>query len=322
MYPDRVRNIIDLYRKNHVEYHWIQEDREEQKVLSVMLGIIVLTLSFLSISLHLPNANAQNNDNTINLQNQSIADKVTIVKVLAKSLGQSLNNSAAHLKVTSMLPEVGNAQYADKINSSLHGIANDVDVAKRNIADAILKADDDFAGISFLLPNGDMYMQEPYWRQLNLTQNNFAFRDYHKGAIETKDAFLGNMIVSKATGKRVSVIAVPIHSDKDGSLIGVWNGALEFSVFDRYLQSLHPLNIERIVYVDSQGQKVADSDSQLSKTPESFANLQSFKDAISGKSGYNIEVVNDTKMFVGYSPAKILSNTWTVLLMEPYSQVQ
>jgi hypothetical protein len=70
------------------------------------------------------------------------------------------------------------------------------------------------------------------------------------------------------------------------------------------------------------GQKVADSDSQLSKTPESFANLQSFKDAISGKSGYNIEVVNDTRMFVAYSPAKILSNTWTVLLMEPYSQVQ
>ena len=66
---------------------------------------------------------------------------------------------------------------------------------------------------------------------------------------------------------------------------------------------------------------MADSDSQLSKTPESFANLQSFKDAISGKSGYNIEVVNDTKMLVGYSPAKILSNTWTVLLMEPYSQV-
>ncbi len=57
-----------------------------------------------------------------------------------------------------MLPQVGNAKYADKINSSLHGIANDIDIEKRNIADAILKADDDFAGISFLLPNGDMYI--------------------------------------------------------------------------------------------------------------------------------------------------------------------
>ena len=50
------------------------------------------------------------------------------------------------------------------------------------------------------------------------------------------------MIVSKATGKRVSVIAMPIYSDKNGSLIGVWDGALEFRVFDRFLQSLHPLN--------------------------------------------------------------------------------
>ena len=84
-----MHNIIDLYRKNHVEYHWTKEDREEQKVLSVILGITVLTLSFLSISpyiLHLPNANAQNNDNTINLQNQSKADKVTIAKVLANKL--------------------------------------------------------------------------------------------------------------------------------------------------------------------------------------------------------------------------------------------
>ena len=299
------------------------------KVLYVMLGIVIVsTLSFLSISsyvFYLPNANAQKNDNDtiINLhQNQSIADKVTVVKVLANSLGQSLNNSAAHLKVTSMLPEVGNAQYANKINSSLHGIAKDVDVAKRKIADAILKADDDFAGISFLLPNGDIYMQEPYWRQLNLTENNFAFRDYYKGAISTKDAFLGNMIVSKASGKRVSVISVPIYSEKNGSLIGIWYGALDFSVFDRFLQSLHPLSIERIVYVDSHGQKVADSNSHLSKTPESFANLQSFKDAISGKSGYKIEVVNNTKMYVAYSPTKILSNTWAVLLLEPYSQVQ
>jgi hypothetical protein len=195
-------------------------------------------------------------------------------------------------------------------------------IAKRNVAKTILNSDDDFAGISFLLPNGDMYMMEPNWRQLNLMQNNFAFRDYHKGAIETKEAFLGNMIVSKATGKRVAVLAVPILSHKNGSLIGVWNGALEFTVFERFLQSLHPLNFERLVYVDSQGQKVADSNLKLSKSAESFANLQSFKDATSGKTGYTIEALNGTKMLVAFAPAKILSNTWTVLLMQPVSQVK
>ena len=293
-------------------------------VISVIVCIIISTISLVSVSsyvFHPTNVNAQNNE-TINIQNQSLSDKITIVKVLAHSLAQSLNDSAGYLKVTSTIPEVANAKYADKINSSLHGIPEEVDITKRNIAEGILKADDDFSGISFLLPNGDMYMQEPYWRQLNLTQNNFAFRDYHKGAIETKDTFLGNVIVSLATGKRVAVISVPILSDQNGSLIGIWMGALDFSKFDRWLQLLHPFINERIVYVDSVGQKVADSNSQFSKIPESFMNLKSFKDASFGKSGYNIEVVNDTKMFIAYSPVKILSNTWTVMLMEPESEVR
>ena len=293
-------------------------------VISVIVCIIISTISLVSVSsyvFHPTNVNAQNNE-TINIQNQSLSDKITIVKVLAHSLAQSLNDSAGYLKVTSTIPEVANAKYADKINSSLHGIPKEVDITKRNIAEGILKADDDFSGISFLLPNGDMYMQEPYWRQLNLTQNNFAFRDYHKGAVETKDTFLGNVIVSLATGKRVAVISVPILSDQNGSLIGIWMGALDFSKFDRWLQLLHPFINERIVYVDSVGQKIADSNSQLSKIPESFMNLQSFKDASFGKSGYNIEVVNDTKMFIAYSPVKILSNTWTVMLMEPESEVR
>ena len=293
-------------------------------VISVIVCIIISTISLVSVSsyvFHPTNVNAQNNE-TINIQNQSLSDKITIVKVLAHSLAQSLNDSAGYLKVTSTIPEVANAKYADKINSSLHGIPKEVDITKRNIAEGILKADDDFSGISFLLPNGDMYMQEPYWRQLNLTQNNFAFRDYHKGAVETKDTFLGNVIVSLATGKRVAVISVPILSDQNGSLIGIWMGALDFSKFDRWLQLLHPFINERIVYVDSVGQKVADSNSQLSKIPESFMNLQSFKDASFGKSGYNIEEVNDTTMFIAYSPVKILSNTWTVMLMEPESEVR
>jgi len=59
--------------------------------------------------------------------------------------------------------------------------------------------------------------------------------------------------------------------------------------FSKSLQSANLTNSdERIVYVDQQGQKVADSDSQLLSRPntqsESFADLQSFKKAINGQS--------------------------------------
>lgn len=293
-------------------------------IFIVFVVIILSAVSLLSMSLNVIQPfviYAQNND-TIKFQNQSISNQITTVKILSDSLAQSLNSSAALLKVTSTLPEVANAKFVDKMNSTIRGITNDVDIAKRNVANAILKADDDFTSISFLLPNGDMYMQEPYWRQLNLSQGNFAFRDYFKGAVETKDAFLADVIESKATGKRQANIAVPIYSNQNGSLIGVWMGPLDFSVFDRSLQSLYTSDTGRIVYVDSKGQKISDSNTQVSKIPEQFTNLQSFRDASSGKTGYNFEVVNGTNMLIAYSPVKILSNTWTVLLMEPESQIQ
>jgi hypothetical protein len=59
---------------------------------------------------------------------------------------------------------------------------------------------------------------------------------------------------------------------------------------------------ERLVYVDQQGQKIADSSSQSSSllpnntaiSNESFADLQSFKNAINGESGTIKEIINDT----------------------------
>jgi hypothetical protein len=55
---------------------------------------------------------------------------------------------------------------------------------------------------------------------------------------------------------------------------------------------------------DQHGQKVSDSEKQLSNKIESFANLQSFKSAMTGKLGSNAETINGTKMYVAYSPVK------------------
>ena len=41
--------------------------------------------------------------------------------------------------------------------------------------------------------------------------------------------------------------------------------------------------------------------------------LQSFKDVIAGKSGYNIEKINDKDMLIVYAPVKFKSTTWGVL---------
>jgi hypothetical protein len=171
------------------------------------------------------------------------------------------------------------------------------------------------------MPNGNIYIAEPYPRQQILTINNFAFRDYFQGAVKTHNTHLGNVIISASSGQSQALIAVPVYSEKHNStLIGIWSVGIDFHILNKELQSLNLPAGERAVYVDHNGQKIADSDVKSSNKPESFANLQSFKNAINGKSGSNIEdITNGTttsKMLVDYDPVKEFQNTCAVLLIQ------
>jgi hypothetical protein len=223
------------------------------------------------------------------------------------------------------LPQVKNVSYASSISSELHGIPRLLDIEKRKVAQDILASDKDLQLIFFLMPNGDMYMEEPYSRQQNLTGNNFAFRDYYKGAVSTGDTYLGNVVISASSGLPQSNIAVPLYSSASNNnsnmtLLGIWSGGLNLTVSGETLQSLNLTNGERIVYADQNGQKVADSNRQLFRTNhnESFVNLQAFKNALQEqKPGSVIEMVNGIRMLVFYEPVQFHSTTWVVLLLTP-----
>jgi Cache domain len=260
------------------------------------------------------------------LQNQNIQltvnNKILLANLLANNLENRLNKSAAILELTSILPEVRKVSFASSINTTLHGISKETDLAKRKVAQDILSKYNDFSVIFFIMPNGDMYMEEPYSRQLNLTKTNFAFRDYYKGAVSTHNTYLGNVIISASSGLSQANIAVPIYSSQNNnnsnrSLVGVWSGGLDLELFNKLLQSLNLTDNERIVYVDQHGQKIADSDKKQSiNQNETFPNFQSFNNAISGNSGSAVELMNGKKTLIAYSPLKFHSTTWAVLLIQ------
>ncbi len=282
------------------------------------------------VTYHLTIGDNSSPSSTLAIQNQTereiIAYKNPLVSVLANELETRINKSAAILEITSKLQEVNSTPFASSIAPELHGIPKDVDIPKRKVAQDILTADKDFEVIFFLMPNGDIYMEEPFSRQENLTRNNFAFRDYYRGAIDTGNTYLGNVIISASSGLPQAYVAVPIYSENNGTLIGVWAGGLNLTNFNKSLQSLNLTNNdEHIVYVDQQGRKIAGSNNQsLLSSPnslnESFAELQSFKNAINGESGTMIEIIKGTKMVVSYHPVKIFSTVWAVLSIQPYDE--
>jgi hypothetical protein len=286
--------------------------------------LILITSTFaIQIQLAYAQVNVNNTTDSNNIQNN-----VLITKILAKNLENRLQKAGAILEVTSKLPQVRNVSYAHLLNQTLnilHGIPRDADIEKRQVAKNIIDSNSGLYKVFFIMPNGDMYFLEPFSTQQTLTANNYAFRDYFQGAIKTSDTYLGNVIIATAASHpREAVIAVPVYSLRDNStIVGVWAGSIDFGILNKELQSLNLTSLDdntRVVYVDSNGQKVADSDINKSTTPESFANLSSFKDATNGQAGSTIDTANNTKMLVAYQPVKIFNNTWAVLLMRPPPQ--
>jgi cache domain-containing protein len=325
-------------QKVFIRTSWLEGQRAMSHRVYTNLSIVIaaafvlVILSSLSMDTMTATANKAimpinniNSSNAQNLQANNTQYSMIITKLLANNLQNHLQEAGSVLKITSKLPQVNNTSFAHLLNQTLtilHGIPKGADLKKRQIAQDILSNYKDLQIIFFLMPNGNVYLEEPYSRQQNLTTNNLAYRDYFQGAIKTHNTYLGNVVTSVSSGHRQAVIAVPIYFGKDNStLIGIWAGAIDFHVLNTELQLLNLPAGERAVYVGHNGQKIADSNVNNSNKAEFFSNLQSFKNAINGKSGSNMEevFVNGTtasKVFVTYHPVKAFQNTWAVLLMQ------
>ena len=312
--------------------------REKDSLILVALICSLAGIAFMTIASHgyinaVTNNTSNTNNNNSTIHITATANNSLITNILAKNLENHIQKAGSILEITSKLLQVRDTSYAHLLNqtlSTLHGVPRYADTEKRQVAKNIIASNSDLYKIYFIMPNGDMYFLEPYSTQQTLTKNNYAFRDYFQGAIKTDDTYLGNVIIAAAASHpRESVIAVPVYSLRDNSIIaGVWVGSIDFGILNKELQSLNIIsssdsgngsnnNNTRVVYVDSNGQKVADSDVNKSKIPESFAILNSFKSAINGQSGSTIDTVDNTKMLVTYRPVKAFHNTWVVLLMQP-----
>lgn len=250
------------------------------------------------------------------------------LKILTYSLENRLQGAATMLEFAANLSEMRSMPNTTMLNTTLetlHGIPPDSDLQKRIIAQKVISYYPEIAGISFIMPNGDTYFMEPYFLQSNQTKNNLAFRDYFKGAIASNDTYLGDIITSTSSGLKRAIIAVPVFSDSvdnNGVLTGVLVGSIDLSLLNKEIQSLNLSLGQRIVYIDSNDTKIADSNKMLStNNNESFSSLRSFQNALEGKFGSVVEQINQEKVHVSYYPMDAIQNRWIILLIQPINDI-
>ena len=130
-----------------------------------------------NIGLTEPDLNIISMDSDLPVENRSNL----AAELIANLVENNLKQAADTLLITSLDPRVEAAQYASNISESYMGIPKDLDTGKREIAKQILSLNKDFGSVYFLLPNGDVYLGEPYAGQEQLPRLNFADRDWYKG---------------------------------------------------------------------------------------------------------------------------------------------
>ncbi|MDQ2685005.1 MAG: cache domain-containing protein [Thermoproteota archaeon] len=270
-----------------------------------------------------PESNLSNGNNATVDSNNLLS-----LKILTYGLENRLQGAATMLEFAANLSEMRSMPNTTLLNTALetlHGIPPDSDLQKRIIAQKVISYYPEIAGISFIMPNGDTYFMEPYFLQSNQTKNNLAFRDYFKGAIASNDTYLGDIITSTSSGLKRAIIAVPVFSDSvdnSGVLTGVLVGSIDLSLLNKEIQSVNLPVGQRIVYIDSNDTKIADSNKMLStNNDESFSSLRSFQNALEGKFGSVVEQINQEKLHVSYYPMDAIQNRWIILLIQPINDI-
>jgi hypothetical protein len=158
-----------------------------------------------------------------------------------------------------------------------------------------------------------------------LTKTNFSFRDYYHSACDRfrKDLH-GDTIISAASGLPITVVAVPIFDKNNfintnqvktnnNRLIGILGANLHFKTYDDFLKSLSLKNSEGVLFLDTFGNKIADSiKSNFMNESSILSNLLSFNNAINGLSGNTVEEFDNTTMLISYAPVKSIQNSWAL----------
>ena len=155
--------IYSLFFPPYVGHNQILE---RKITVSVFIALSFLFLNTIHGSASMLEIYGQIVDAGHQRQNQTNADdKKDIVRLLAALTQSKLEEAANILEVTSKQDEVRNTPYFGNISQLHMGIPENLDVEKRNAAKEILDRNKDFGSIYFTMPNGDVYIGEPFYHQ-------------------------------------------------------------------------------------------------------------------------------------------------------------
>jgi hypothetical protein len=139
-------------------------------------------------------------------------DKFTVLFLSANLIHDKIDNMVEAIEISSRHKSLKTGLFLKNLTSDYNGIHSTLDLDKRNLAMGILQRNKEIASIFFALPNGDIYMGEPYGDQEQLPRISFADRVWYKGVVKNNQTYVSSIFLSASINASAIAIAVPFYS--------------------------------------------------------------------------------------------------------------
>jgi hypothetical protein len=211
--------------------------------------------------------NRSQTSNFLNKLPLNTTDKFTILNLFANLLDSKISRAVDDLEISSRDETLREVQFLKNVSSNYNGIHSILDLDKKNLAKDILQRNTDIASIFFVLPNGDIYLGEPYMDQEQLPRINFADREWYKGVVKNNQTYISSIFMSASINAPAIAIAVPVYSPTSNldsqvdssSLSGYWVGIINLKSLEDFFESLSLINQDQFILIDHNGTEFLDN---------------------------------------------------------------
>lgn len=245
---------------------------------------------------------------------QIIQQKQQKISLIADFLTQTFTDRLYKVSQIAKNPLFEKFSFADQINPESFGIPEELELEKRKNLKSILYYNPNFSTLGLFLPNGDVYLAEPYSSQQNLKVRNFSFRDWYNGVTTSMKPYISESYKTQYTNETTLAMAAPIM--EQNNLVGIVHATLNLDEIKNTLHNMSLGNETKIFIIDHNGNIVLTS-SQKS----TFDSMDiSFNNLIKNFDGhdYLITQINGHDVLVLRSAVPAGQNQWHVFFLQSY----
>lgn len=159
-----------------------------------------------------------NFSNSTRIANYQAGDEEKRIEQFSMFVTAKLDGIFSTLKTVSENQILKKFDFSADVSEYLHGIPNDIEESKREFLSNVIKENPDIASIFLLLPDGNIYLGEPFADQKQLPRLNFADREWYKGVNLRDSLYMSTVFSSAAINAPAIAVAIPItNSPSNGS---------------------------------------------------------------------------------------------------------